>query len=108
VYQAVRAGAAAYLLKASLTDDLVPAIREVHRGERRVPPAIAARLAEHVARPALTRRELSGEQGERLTKESTSLDNLTFKRGLIGSYVHRRVGQARDRDQHGRPGTHNS
>jgi DNA-binding NarL/FixJ family response regulator len=58
VYQAVRAGAATYVLKDSLADDLVRVVREVHRGERPIPPAIAARLAEHVARPALTKREV--------------------------------------------------
>jgi two-component system NarL family response regulator len=40
---AVRAGARAYLLKTTEADELVAAIRAVHRGEYLVSPAIAAR-----------------------------------------------------------------
>jgi DNA-binding NarL/FixJ family response regulator len=54
---ALRAGAAGYLLKSLVTKELIETIRAVHAGKRRVPPAIATEIAEHVADDALTERE---------------------------------------------------
>ena len=58
IYQALAAGASGYLLKDTLRTELVSVIRNVHRGYRSIPPAIAARLAEHTPRVGLTPREL--------------------------------------------------
>jgi two-component system, NarL family, response regulator len=59
VYRALEAGAQGYLLKDAETSDLLDAIRAVHEGRRRVPPAVAERLVERTqAGPALTHREL--------------------------------------------------
>ena len=58
VYQAIQAGAATYLPKDTLSEELIPAIREVHEGQRRISPEIGQKLAEHVALAALTAREL--------------------------------------------------
>ena len=63
---AVRAGAAAYLLKDVQPQDLVAAIRTVHGGESELHPAAAARVMAELAeggprgdpRPTLTPREL--------------------------------------------------
>jgi two-component system NarL family response regulator len=58
IYRALDAGAAAYLLKDTLSKDLIRVIREVHAGHQ--PPrsaAIEARLAERASRPQLTPRE---------------------------------------------------
>jgi NarL family two-component system response regulator LiaR len=49
VFPAIQAGASSYLLKDVSPDDLVEAIRAVHRGEARLHPAIAQRLMEQVA-----------------------------------------------------------
>ena len=38
--------------------ELVEAIRQVHAGKKRIPPAVAAQLAEHVSDEALTPREV--------------------------------------------------
>jgi DNA-binding NarL/FixJ family response regulator len=57
IYQALRAGAKGYLLKDACREDLLEAIRAVHAGRRRVPPTVAARLAERVGAPELTPRE---------------------------------------------------
>jgi DNA-binding NarL/FixJ family response regulator len=57
VYKAVRGGAAGYLLKDSLPDDLVRVVREVHAGASALPPQIATQLAKRVNRNALTERE---------------------------------------------------
>ncbi len=45
IYRAVEAGAATYLLKDSISDDLIAMIREVHAGRRPIPPDIARVLA---------------------------------------------------------------
>ncbi len=58
IQRALRAGAAAYLLKSMPRNELLQVIRSVHAGRRYVPPEIAARLAEHLGEEALTAREL--------------------------------------------------
>lgn len=58
VYRGLRAGAASYLRKDVGLDELVKTVRAVHSGERRIPPGIAAKLAEHMAVPELTPRQL--------------------------------------------------
>jgi DNA-binding NarL/FixJ family response regulator len=58
IQRAMRAGAAAYLLKSMPKDDLLTVIRSVHNGRRHVPPEVAARLAEHLGDEDLTTREL--------------------------------------------------
>jgi DNA-binding NarL/FixJ family response regulator len=55
---ALKAGAAGYLLKSSVRKDLVDTIRAVHAGQRRIPPSIAAVIAEHAADDALSEREI--------------------------------------------------
>ena len=50
VYAALEAGAWAYVRKGAPRTELLQAIRAVHSGQRHIPPEIAARLAEHVAR----------------------------------------------------------
>ncbi|HET7091277.1 MAG TPA: response regulator transcription factor [Anaerolineae bacterium] len=49
VFPAIQAGASSYLLKDVSPDDLVEAIRAVHRGEARLHPDIVRRLMEQVA-----------------------------------------------------------
>jgi two-component system NarL family response regulator len=58
IYRALQAGARAYLLKGLRKEDFLTAIRTVLAGERYIPPPVAARLAERMARPELTPREL--------------------------------------------------
>jgi DNA-binding NarL/FixJ family response regulator len=58
IQRAMRAGAAAYLLKSMAKDDLLAVIRVVHAGRRHVPPDVASRLAEHLGEDDLTVREL--------------------------------------------------
>ena len=58
IQRAIRAGAAAYLLKSMPNDQLVAAIRAVHAGRKHVPAEVATRLVEHLGEEDLTSREL--------------------------------------------------
>jgi NarL family two-component system response regulator LiaR len=57
VFPAIQAGASSYLLKDVSPDDLVEAIRAVHRGEARLHPDIVRKLMEQVAHQASPSRE---------------------------------------------------
>lgn len=56
--RALQAGARGYLLKTMPPEEIVDAIRQVHAGRKRIPPAVAAQLAEHLADETLTPREI--------------------------------------------------
>jgi DNA-binding NarL/FixJ family response regulator len=56
--RALQAGAAGYLLKATLRRDLLDAIRTVHAGKRHVQTEVASELAQHTADHGLTEREI--------------------------------------------------
>jgi DNA-binding NarL/FixJ family response regulator len=58
IYRALQAGAKGYLLKDMFGEELIEAIRAVHAGKQRIPPAVAQRLAERMIGPSLTAREL--------------------------------------------------
>ena len=58
LYQAVKAGAKAYLLKGAPTAELLDVIRKVHAGETCIPPALGAKLALRMSGDALTGREV--------------------------------------------------
>ena len=58
IQRALRAGAAAYVLKSMPKDELLSVVRSVHEGGRHIPAAVAARLAEHLGEDDLTSREL--------------------------------------------------
>src|SRR5277367_4473165 len=57
--RALKAGASGYLLKNMLRKELLDTIRAVNAGRRRVPPEIAAGLADHMADDTLTDREVA-------------------------------------------------
>jgi DNA-binding NarL/FixJ family response regulator len=54
----LEAGARGYMLKSMPPKDLVEGIRQVHAGKKRIPPQLAAQLAEHMSDEALTTREI--------------------------------------------------
>jgi DNA-binding NarL/FixJ family response regulator len=58
IYRSLQAGAKGYLLKDMFFEELETAIRTVQAGSRRIPAAIAERLAERMAGSILTAREL--------------------------------------------------
>ena len=58
VLQAIKAGARGYIVKGHVHRELLEAIRSVHAGHKRIPPEIAAELAEHAADDSLSSREI--------------------------------------------------
>jgi NarL family two-component system response regulator LiaR len=52
IFPAIKAGALGYHLKDSHPEDLVQAIRQVHRGESSLHPVIALKVLEEISRPS--------------------------------------------------------
>jgi NarL family two-component system response regulator LiaR len=86
VYAAIKAGALGYLLKDASPQEILAAIREVHRGEPSLPPAIAHKLMSELQRTSslpptedpLTEREL-----EILKLVAQGLPNLEIAERLV-------------------------
>lgn len=58
IQRAIRAGAAAYVLKSMPNDQLLAAIRSIHAGRKHMAAEVATRLAEHFGEENLSSREL--------------------------------------------------
>jgi two-component system NarL family response regulator len=58
IHRALEAGAASYVLKDTLSDNLVGTIRDVYEGRRTLAPDVEARLAERAGNAHLTPREV--------------------------------------------------
>jgi DNA-binding NarL/FixJ family response regulator len=58
IHRALKAGATTYLLKDSLSDDLIRVIREVFTGGRPMADEVKTRLEDRAMRPSLTQREV--------------------------------------------------
>ena len=58
IHRAFGVGAFGYMLKSMPPNELIETIHQVHAGKKRIPPEIAARLAEHLGDEMLTQREI--------------------------------------------------
>jgi DNA-binding NarL/FixJ family response regulator len=58
IFRALKAGAMGYLLKNTPQEEIIRAVEMVHQSQSCVPPNIAKRLTETIAREELTHREL--------------------------------------------------
>src|SRR5919205_1765152 len=58
IRRSLEAGARGYMLKNMPPKELVEVIRQVHAGKKRIPPEVAAHLAEHMSDESLTEREI--------------------------------------------------
>jgi DNA-binding NarL/FixJ family response regulator len=56
--RALKAGARGYVLKGHVRRELLDTIRAVHAGQKRIPPEVAAELANHAGEDDLTAREI--------------------------------------------------
>ena len=85
VVRALRAGARAYILKGHVHRELLETIRSVHAGKKRIPPEIAAELAEHAADDDLTTREvevlrlIAGGNANKQIADQLSIGEATVK-----------------------------
>jgi DNA-binding NarL/FixJ family response regulator len=92
VLRALKAGARAYLLKGLLRKELLETIRAVHKGEKRIPPEVAAVLADHVVDESLTSREIdvlrliAGGNANKLIADQLSITEETVK-GYVKSIL---------------------
>lgn len=96
IQRAMRAGAAAYILKSMPKNDLLAVIRSVHSGRRHVPPEVAARLAEHLGDEDLTTREprYSQHLSLRVSDNGVGIDPDVADRGKDGHFGCRGCGNA--------------
>jgi len=58
IRRSLEAGAHGYMLKNMPPKELLEVIRQVHKGRKRIPPEVAAHLAEHLGEDALSEREI--------------------------------------------------
>ena len=58
IQRALEAGAQGFVAKGMVRDELLDVIRTVHAGKRRLPAAVAQKLAEHMADDSISPREL--------------------------------------------------
>jgi two-component system, NarL family, response regulator len=90
IYRGLQAGAKGYLLKETEPDELLNAIRTVHRGKQYIPPDVGAKLAQRLSNPELSERELevlrSLAQGMSNADIATA---LSIGEGTVKSHVNR-------------------
>jgi NarL family two-component system response regulator LiaR len=86
VFPAIKAGALGYLLKDSGPEELVAAIRQVHRGEPSLEPAIARRVLQelvHPPRAPLTNDPLTGRELDILRLVAQGMSNREIADRLV-------------------------
>ena len=85
VLRALKAGARAYILKGHVHRELLETIRAVHAGKKRIPPEVAADLADHAAEDELSPREIevlrliAGGNANKLIADQLSISEETVK-----------------------------
>ena len=72
--RAFRLGAAGYLLKHMLRNDLITTIRDIHAGKRRIPDEVAQLLAQHAMEEQMTRERLMSWARSRSADRTRSSD----------------------------------
>ncbi|MDF5738630.1 MULTISPECIES: response regulator transcription factor [unclassified Nostoc] len=90
IYRGLHAGAKGYLLKDAKPNELLSAIRMIHRGQQYIPPSVGAKLVQRMSNPELSERELDVlrlmAQGMSNLEISTS---LSIGESTVKSHVNR-------------------
>jgi two-component system NarL family response regulator len=86
----LQAGAKGYLLKETEPDELLNAIRTVHRGRQYIPPDVGAKLAQRLSNPELSERELEvlGSLAQGMSNAEIAAA-LSIGEGTVKSHVNR-------------------
>ena len=85
VLRSLKAGARGYVLKGHVHKELLDMIRAVHGGQKRIPPEIAAELADHATDDPLTEREIevlrliASGNGNKQIADQLSISEATVK-----------------------------
>ncbi len=94
IARALKAGAQAYLLKDTPRDELLDAIRAVHAGHKRIAPEMAAKLADRLTTPELTKRELEVLKLIVAGKSNKEIGAaLTITEGTVKAHVNNLLGK---------------
>ncbi|GAX45981.1 two-component response regulator NarL subfamily protein [Tolypothrix sp. NIES-4075] len=90
IYQGLRSGAKGYLLKDSEPEELLTAIRTVTRGQRYIPPNVAAKLVQRMTAPELSDRELEVLQlvGQGMNNQEIST-TLNISESTVKTHINR-------------------
>jgi two-component system NarL family response regulator len=94
IYRALQVGALSYLLKDMPREEILETIRAVHAGAHRLPPPVAARLAERIHQSELTSREI-----EVLERIASGMSNkriagaLGISEGTVKTHVNNILGK---------------
>ena len=85
VVRALKVGARGFVLKGHVLDELLDTIRAVYAGKKRIPPDVAAELADHATDDALTEREIdvlrliAAGNGNKQIADELSISEATVK-----------------------------
>ena len=94
IYRALQAGAQAYLLKGMPRTELLDTIRAIHAGHKRIPPEVAAKLAERISASQLTERELEVLQLIVAGQSNKEIGNsLSITEGTVKAHVNSILGK---------------
>jgi two-component system NarL family response regulator len=90
IYQGLQAGAKGYLLKDTEPDELLNAIRTIHRGQQYIPPDVGAKLVQRISNPVLSERELSVLRSMAQGMSNADIaTTLSISEGTVKSHVNR-------------------
>ncbi|XGV96601.1 MAG: response regulator [Leptolyngbya sp. BL-A-14] len=94
IYRGLRAGAKGYLLKDAEPDELLNAIRTINRGQKHIPPAVGAKLAERMTNPDLSDRELEVIRLIALGKSNHDIStDLNISESTVKFHINRILGK---------------
>jgi DNA-binding NarL/FixJ family response regulator len=102
IQRSLEAGARGYLLKSSSPKELTDAIRQVHRGKKYLSPQVVERLAQHMAEPDLTEREIEVLRHIATGNRNREIGNLLFiSEQTVKSHISNIIGKlgAQDRTE---------